>query len=91
MKAMRFAVLGMAALFVAACLPVTTKNPVGTTAGVQAGSESIVGVWKSRSDKDDKDDKLGVLAFLNAEDGNANDRAHDRAGQGCGRLGRLAS
>jgi hypothetical protein len=68
MKAMRFAVLGVAALFVAACLPVTTKNPVGTTAGFKQ-DESLIGVWKVEPDKDNKDDKQGFIAFLNAEDG----------------------
>jgi hypothetical protein len=70
MKTIRFAVLGAAALFVAACLPVTTKNPVGTTAGFKQ-DESIVGLWKVEPGKDSKDDKQGFLAFLTAEDGNA--------------------
>ena len=67
MKIMRFAVLGIAALFVAACLPVTTKNPVGTTAGFKQDA-SIVGVWKVEPQKGDEDDKQGFIAFLNAED-----------------------
>jgi len=70
MKSMRFAVLGIAALFVAACLPVTTKNPVGTTAGFKQ-DPSIIGVWKVEPRKDDEDDKQGFIAFLNAEDESA--------------------
>ncbi len=70
MKALRFAVLAAAALFVAACLPVSTKNPVGTTAGFKQDA-SIVGVWKVEPEKDEPDNKLGVLAFLNASDEDA--------------------
>src|ERR1700742_1159249 len=70
MKSMRFAVLGMAALFVAACLPVTTRNPVGTSAGF-IQDPSIVGVWKVEPQKDDTDNKQGFIAFLNAEDDGA--------------------
>jgi len=69
MKSMRIAVLGAAALFVAACLPVTTKNPVGTTAGFKQ-DPSIIGVWKVEPQKDGQDDKPGFIAFLNTkEDG----------------------
>jgi len=67
MKSMRFAVLAAAALFVAGCLPVTTKNPVGTAAGFKQ-DPSIVGVWKVEPQKDDEDNKQGFIAFLNAED-----------------------
>ena len=67
MKTMRFAVLGIAALFVAGCLPVTTKNPVGTTAGFKQ-DPSIIGVWKVEPQKDDQDGKQGFIAFLNAEE-----------------------
>ena len=70
MKVLRFAVLGLAALFVAACLPVTTKNPVGTTAGFKQDA-SIVGVWTVEPQKDNPDDKQGFLAFLNAEEDGA--------------------
>ena len=70
MKFMRFALLAAAMLFVAACLPVTTRNPVGTTTGFKQ-DPALVGLWKARPDKDDKDDdKQGFIAFLNAgEDG----------------------
>ena len=66
MKAIRFAVLGLAALFVAACLPVTTKNPVGSTVGFKA-DPAIIGLWKGRGD--DSDDKDGYFYFLRNEDG----------------------
>jgi hypothetical protein len=67
MKFTRFAVLAMATLFVAACLPVTTKNPVGTTVGFKA-DPALVGLWRAEPDKSNKDDdKTGFIAFLNAE------------------------
>ena len=61
MKALRFAVLGAAALFVAACLPVTTKNPVGSTAGFRPDA-ALAGVWLAHGEN--KDDKPGYIAFL---------------------------
>lgn len=67
MKFMRFAVLTAAMLFVAACLPVTTKNPVGTTAGFKQ-DPALIGLWRVEPDKDKGDDKKGFIAFLNAED-----------------------
>jgi len=68
MKFMRFAVLATATLFVAACLPVTTKNPVGTTVGFKA-DPALVGLWRAEPDKSNKDDdKTGFIAFLNAEE-----------------------
>jgi len=67
MKFMRFAVLATATLFVAACLPVTTKNPVGTTASFKQ-DPALVGLWRAEPDKSNKDDKKGFIAFLNAED-----------------------
>ena len=68
MKAMRFALLAAAALIVAACLPVTTEHPVGTTAGFKQ-DPALIGVWKAEPNKDD--DKPGYLAFLNAEEDGA--------------------
>jgi hypothetical protein len=64
MKFTRFALLAAAALFVAACLPVTTKNPVGSTAGFK-GDPALIGVWKGRSDEK----KDFYIAFLNGRDG----------------------
>src|ERR1700760_1846135 len=70
MKTLRFAVLGCAALFVAACLPVTTKHPVGTTTGFKQ-DPSIVGLWKVEPQKGSENDKQEYLAFLNAEEDGA--------------------
>jgi len=68
MKFTRFALLAAAALFVAACLPVTTKNPVGSTVGFKQ-DPALVGLWKVEPEKDNKDeDKPGYIAFLNAEE-----------------------
>jgi hypothetical protein len=63
MKAIRFAVLGLAALFVAACLPVTTKNPVGSTVGFKP-DPALIGLWKGHGEDGDKD---GYFAFLRNE------------------------
>lgn len=66
MKAIRFAVLLGAALLVAACLPVTTKSPIGTTAGFKA-DPALLGLWKGRGE--DSDAKEGYFAFLKNADG----------------------
>jgi hypothetical protein len=66
MKAMRFALIAAAALFVAACLPVTTKHPVGTTTGFKS-DPALLGIWKGRGEE--KDDKDGYITFLNNGDG----------------------
>jgi hypothetical protein len=66
MKAIRFAVLGLAALFVAACLPVTTTNPVGSTVGFKA-DPALIGLWKGHGE--DGDDQDGYFYFLRNEDG----------------------
>lgn len=64
MKAFRFALSALAALFVAACLPVTTKHPIGTTAGIKSDA-ALAGIWKGHGDSDDKD---GYIVFLNNGD-----------------------
>ena len=66
MKAMRFAVLAAAALFVAGCLPVTSKHPVGTTAGFKS-DPTLIGIWKGHGEE--KDDKDGYITFLSNGDG----------------------
>jgi hypothetical protein len=66
MKAIRFAALGLAALFVAACLPVTTTNPVGSTVGFKA-DPALIGLWKGHSE--DSDDQDSYFYFLRNEDG----------------------
>jgi len=65
MKAMRFAILAAAALIVAACLPVTTKNPVGTTMGFKS-DPGLLGLWKGHGDDDTQD---AYVAFLANDDG----------------------
>jgi len=69
MKVLRFALFAAAALIVAACLPVTTKSPVGTTAGFKQ-DPALLGLWKAEPDKDSPEDKPGYIAFLNAEEEN---------------------
>jgi len=66
MRAFRFACLGLAALLLAACLPVTTDHPVGSTVGFKP-DPALIGLWKGRGDS--KDDKDGYFAFLRNEDG----------------------
>jgi hypothetical protein len=65
MKAVRFAFALAAALLAAACLPVTTKGPVGTTVGFKP-DPALVGVWKGHSVDDGKE--TGYLAFLANDD-----------------------
>jgi hypothetical protein len=68
MKALRFALFAAAALIVAACLPVTTRNPVGTTAGFKQ-DPALVGIWKAEPDKESPGEP-GYIAFLNSEEEN---------------------
>lgn len=66
MSLIRFAVLGLSALFVAACLPVTTKHPIGTTSGFRQ-DRALLGLWKGHGQ--DADAKDGYFDFLRNEDG----------------------
>jgi hypothetical protein len=72
MMFVRLALLSAAMLFLAACLPVTTKNPVGSTAGFKQ-DPALLGLWKGEPDKSkppEDGDRPGYLAFLNSgEDG----------------------
>jgi hypothetical protein len=54
-----------AALLLTACLPVTTKVPVGTTAGFKP-DPLLLGTWSAR-DKDG--DEMSYLHFLGKQDG----------------------
>jgi hypothetical protein len=55
------------ALFLAGCLPVTSKSPVGTTMGLGA-DPVLIGTWKGHSpDTDNKTD--GYFHFMAAKDG----------------------
>jgi hypothetical protein len=67
MTAIRFAVLGLAALVAAACLPVTTKHPVGQTVGFKA-DPALIGLWKGRGEQD-KDAQISYFAFVRNEQG----------------------
>jgi hypothetical protein len=65
MKSMRVAAALIAASILAACLPVTSKTPIGTTAGIKP-DPGLYGVWKGR-DKDG--DTPGYMSFLKNDDG----------------------
>jgi hypothetical protein len=65
MRGIRVAAALIAALTLAACLPVTSKTPIGTTAGVKP-DPSLFGIWKGR-DKDG--DTPGYMSFLKNDDG----------------------
>jgi len=55
------------AFLLTACLPVTSKTPVGTTAGLGADT-ALYGTWKGHSpDSENKDD--GFFHFMQAKDG----------------------
>jgi hypothetical protein len=63
----RFAAVLACAFLLTGCLPVTSKTPVGTTAGLGADS-SLYGTWKGHSpDSENKDD--GFFHFMAAKDG----------------------
>ncbi len=65
MKAIRLALVLAATLLAAACLPVTTTVPVGSTAGFKA-DPALFGLWKGMdSDKD----APGYFVFLKNDDG----------------------
>lgn len=66
MHAVRFLVLGLAALIVAACLPVTSRHPVGSTVGLKS-DPALIGLWKGHGK--DSDAKDGYFAFLSLPDG----------------------
>jgi hypothetical protein len=55
-----------AALLIAACYPVTTTNPVGTTAGFSAAPE-LAGLW--RAEMAHSKDEVVYFHFLPMEDG----------------------
>ena len=60
--------LAIAATFLlAGCLPVTSKTPVGTTAGLGA-DEALTGTWVGRS-QDEKDKGAAYFHFLKGKNG----------------------
>ena len=67
MKIHRIALAFAAAFLLAGCLPVTSKTPIGTTAGLGA-DEALYGTWKGHSqDADNKTD--GYFHFMKGKDG----------------------
>lgn len=58
MTRLRAALILASALLLAGCLPVTTKTPVGTTAGLYA-DPALIGTWSGRS-QDQPDAKPGA-------------------------------
>jgi hypothetical protein len=76
MKRLYAALAIAAALLLAGCLPVTSKTPVGTTAGLGA-DEALYGTWIGHSedqpdkDKDRKEKSVLYLHFLKGKDASA--------------------
>ena len=67
MNLFRIAAALAATLLLAGCLPVTSKTPIGTTAGLSADT-ALYGSWKGHSpDASDKND--GFFHFMQAKDG----------------------
>jgi len=56
-----------AALALGGCLPVTSKVPVGTTAGLK-NDAALYGTWKGKN-PDDKKQRDGTFHFMRAKDG----------------------
>src|SRR5215831_16275766 len=71
MRALRNAAAICAALLISACLPVTTKTPIGATVGFKA-DPTLYGVWRdqNRGEADEgfisflKDEKEGMTAVI---------------------------
>ena len=62
-----YAALAIAAtLLVAGCLPVTSKTPVGTTAGLGA-DQALYGTWVGHS-QDEKEKGVAYFHFLKGKD-----------------------
>ena len=67
MKLHRIALAIVCTLLLAGCLPVTSKTPIGTTAGLGADA-ALYGTWKGHSD--DADNKTdGYFHFMKGKDG----------------------
>jgi hypothetical protein len=63
MSKVRFAWVAFAALFLAACLPVSTRSPLGTTAGL-GQDKALIGSWKVIPTDKSSEDEPGFLHFL---------------------------
>ncbi len=66
MNAVRIALALCAMLFAAACLPVASKTPLGTTAGA-ASDPALIGSWKALDRKDE--DGPGYIHLIAGKDG----------------------
>ena len=67
----RFPFLLAAALALSACLPVTTKSPLGSTAGLKA-DPALYGMWEAKPESDpDHAKHIVFLAILPGDDGAA--------------------
>jgi hypothetical protein len=69
MKRLHAALTIAVALLLAGCLPVTSKTPVGTTAGLGA-DEALYGTWIGHS-QDEKEKGLAYFHFLKGKDNEA--------------------
>jgi len=67
MKIWRLLALVLAAFVLCGCLPVTSKNPVGSTIS-QGADKALYGTWVGRN-PDDKNAKDGFVHFMAAKDG----------------------
>jgi len=69
MKRLRITLAIACTLLATACLPVTTKSPVGSTAGLGVDS-ALYGTWKGRNaDPNDKARGYGYFHFIKGKDG----------------------
>ncbi len=67
MNVIRMAAVLACAVFLAGCLPVTSKTPVGTTASLGA-DKTLIGTWKGHG-VDSGDKQEGFFHFMLAKDG----------------------
>jgi len=67
-KAIRLALLALAALALAGCYPPTTKHPVGTTVGLK-NDPLLLGTWKAAPQSGAKENEFFYFHFLAAKDG----------------------
>jgi len=58
-----------AAVALAGCLPVTTKSPVGSTAGFKSDA-ALYGMWEGEA-PDSHDHEVAYIAILSGDDGDA--------------------
>lgn len=69
MRRMPFVLVVLTTIALAACLPVSSKVPAGTTVGFKP-DPMLLGTWMARgTDKEEKGKEPGFLHFLGNEDG----------------------